>query len=175
MSANNISVENARIGFKNFSGKAGRFNPEGRKNFCVFLDTPVAQDLEKDGWNIRWLEPRDPDEERQAYVQVAVNYNQKFPPKIVLISSRGKSLLEESSVNVLDFAETTNIDLVIRPRKWDDHGTERIKAYIKSMYVTIVEDEFESKYYDVPDSAAESIGGCGHCETCDGSCHCNAH
>ena len=29
------------------------------------------------------------------------------------------------------------------------------------------QDEFESKYYNVPDSASDVIGGCGHCEECE--------
>ena len=75
MIKNNIVIENARIGFRNFSGKEGKFNPAGRRNFCVFVDSDLGQKLEEDGWNVRWLEPRDENEERQAYLQVAVSYD----------------------------------------------------------------------------------------------------
>lgn len=169
MIKNNIVIENGRIGFRNFSGKEGRFNPAGRRNFCAFLDSDLARILEGDGWNVRWLEPRDPQEDKQAYLQVAVSYD-NIPPKIVLVTSHGKTILDETSVNVLDWAEIKEVDLIIRPYNWDVNGKSGVKAYIKSMYVTIAEDEFEKKYRELPDSAVDTIGGCGNCEECDGSC-----
>ena len=89
----NIVIENARIGFRNFSGKEGKYNPSGRRNFCVFLDPKIAEDLVADGWNVRYLEPRDPDDEKQAYLQVAVNFS-NVPPKIIVITSKNKTTLE---------------------------------------------------------------------------------
>lgn len=169
MVKDNIVIEGARIGFRNFSGKEGRYNPEGRRNFCVFLDDSIAERLQKEGWNVRWLQPRDEYEPPQGYLQVAVSF-QNIPPKILLISSRGKTILDDDSVSLLDWAEIKEIDLIIRPYNWTLNNKSGVKAYIKSMYVTIAEDEFASKYYDVPDSAEGAIGGCGNCEACDGSC-----
>lgn len=161
MVKNNIVIEGARIGFRNFSGKEGKFNPAGRRNFCVFLDYELGKTLENDGWNVRWLQPRDEGDLDQPYLQVAVSY-EHIVPKIVLVTSHGKTVLDEESVNILDFAEIKNVDLIIRPYNWSiQPGTKNekngVKAYIKSMYVTIAEDEFEDKYYDVPDSAANAM------------------
>lgn len=152
----NIVIEGARIGFRNFSGKEGKFNPAGRRNFCVFLDTDHAKKLETDGWNIRWLQPRDEEEEPQASLQVSVAFN-NYPPKIVQITSKGKTNLDESTINILDWAEIVECDIIIRPYNWEYNGKSGVKAYLKSLYVTIAEDEFESKYLDNPDSAANSI------------------
>lgn len=173
----NITIENAKIGFRNFSGKEGKFNPEGRRNFCVFLEEDLALTLERDGWNVRWLTPKEENDKLQGYLQVSVSYD-NIPPKIIMISSKGKTVMDADSVGILDWAEIQEIDLIIRPYNWVLHeGTKNekkgVKAYIKSMYVTIVEDEFEKKYLDVPDSAADSIGGCGNCDACDG--HCQDH
>ena len=149
----NIVIENARIGFRNFSGKEGRFNPAGRRNFCVFLETEIAKDLEQDGWNIRWLVPKDPDEPKQAYLQIAVSYLH-FPPRIILVTSKGKTSLTEETINILDWAEIVNVDLIIRPYNWEVNSKTGTKAYAKSMYVTLAEDDFEGKYRDVPDTAS---------------------
>jgi len=152
----NIVIENARIGFRNFSGKEGRFNPAGRRNFCVFLEPDIASQLTQDGWNIKWLEPRNPEEDKQAYLSIAVNFA-KMPPKILVITNKNKTILQEDTINILDWAEIENVDLIIHPYNWEVSGKTGIKAYVKSMYVTIVEDEFEAKYRDVPDSASNSI------------------
>ena len=152
----NIIVENAKIAFKNFSGKEGQFNPEGKRNFCLILDPELAENLHSDGWNVRTLKPKDDGEIPQPYIQVSVSFLAK-PPKIVLVTSRGKTLLTEETVGMLDWAEITNVDLSVTPYQWSVAGKNGVKAYLKNMYVTIQEDEFEKKYDDIPDSAMGSI------------------
>lgn len=149
-----ISIENARIGFRNFSGKEGKFNPVGRRNFCVFLESDIASTLHNDGWNVKWLEPRNEEDDLQPYLQVAVSY-ENIPPKILMISAHGKTILDADSVGVLDWAEIIEVDLIIRPYNWEVNGKIGVKAYVKSMYVTIAEDEFEAKYYDAPNAPVE--------------------
>lgn len=149
-----VLIEDARIVFKNFKGEEGPFNREGDRNFAVLLDDALADELKADGWNVKYLKVREENaaegETPQAYVQVSVGYKNK-PPNITLITSKNRTHLGEDEVEMLDWADIAHIDLIFQPYNWVvQEGTDReargVKAYLKTMFVTIHEDELELKY-----------------------------
>ena len=151
-----IVLEDRRILFRNFSGEEGRFNAPGDRNFNVLLTDDEATAMLADGWNVKYLQPREEGDQPQPRLEVSVKFG-KHPPRVILITSRGKTPLDESMVSILDWADILTVDMIVRPYEWEVNGRSGIKAYLKSIYITIREDELERKYLDVPDSAVSSI------------------
>lgn len=138
--------ENCRIIFRNFAGEQSQYNRAGDRNFCVVIDDEeTASRLIKDGWNIKHLPPLDEGGEETAYLPVAVSF-QNVPPTIIMLSSRGRTHLDESTIDILDYAEIETVDLIVNPYNWEVNGKSGVKAYVKSMYVTIREDALAKKY-----------------------------
>jgi len=165
----NINISDARIGFRNFSGKEGQYNPAGNRNFAVFLDNiNEAKALEAEGWNVRWLKPRDKEDEDQPILSVKVAFG-AYPPKVVLVTPKGLNQIGEDDLSILDWADIKSVDLTIRPYNYEVQGKKGVKAYLKTMYVTLQEDQFESKYVNPPDSAQASVCEPGY-EYRDGAC-----
>lgn len=144
----NITIEGARIIFRNFAGEETKFNRAGSRNFCAIIEDPeMAQSLADDGWKIKQLQRED--EEPVYYLPVTVSYRNK-PPKIVLMTGNNRAMVGEDTVANLDYVDISNVDLEIAPYAWEVNGNSGIKAYLKTMYVQIEEDPFEGKYGDTP-------------------------
>ena len=148
---NNVVMENVRIIFRNFKGKEGQYNKEGDRNFGVILPPEIAERMLADGWNVKYLKPREEDEDdtETPWLSVSVNFDKGKPPKIMLVTDRGRTALDAQSVEMLDWADIENVDLIVRPYTWEVNGNTGVKAYLSSMYVTIEEDELERKYAEM--------------------------
>lgn len=146
----NVIIENARILFRNFAGKEGLYNREGDRSFAVCLDDDVAETMKQDGWNVKWLKPRNEDETPQAYVSVAVSFKIR-PPAMIMITSQGRTRLGEAEVELLDWVDLQTVDLIINPSQWAVNGNTGIKAYLESIYMTIQEDPLQLKYAHIPE------------------------
>lgn len=148
------TLENVDIIFRNFSGKEGMYNREGDRNFTALLNDEQTQRLINGGWNVKMLAPRPVDEGDEEIdrpsIPITVNFDGR-PPKIVMITSAGRINLNPDTVGSLDYADILNVDLIIRAYDWTFNDKSGRKAYLKSMFVTIDEDELERKYSIVDD------------------------
>ena len=153
--ANDLLIENARIMFRNFAGEADKYNSAGNRNFCVALDSELAQELEREGWNVKYLNPREEGDEPQAFIKVKVNFSGR-PPQVFMVTSRNKIRLDEDTVNLLDYADIRNTDLILSPYDWTVNGRTGRTAYLQSLFATIRENELDLKYADVPEMGEEA-------------------
>jgi hypothetical protein len=148
-SKKHIKIEDAQIIFRNFSGEKSQYNKDGKRTFSVILtDLDLVDQLRRDGWRPKPLKPRDEDDAEERYhLPVVVGFG-KIKPLIHCHTSANSTLLDEETVGMLDIVDIVGVDLVLRPYEWDVQGDTGIKAYLKTMHVTIEEDEFASKYND---------------------------
>lgn len=146
-----INIEGARLIFKNFKGEKLKYNEKGNRNFGVLIDPELAEELKEDGWKIMYLKPREEGDEPQPWMKVKVKFGD-YPPIINLITSKGRRRLDEDTVDMLDWTQAKNVDLIIRPYNYPatEDRPGGVAAYLKSIYVTVAEDEFEQKYADIP-------------------------
>jgi hypothetical protein len=147
-----VSLENMRIVFRNFAGAEKQFNAEGKRNFAVVLSEEQYEMLKADGWNVKSKPPREDGDDWFRFLGVTVSFKGR-PPRLVMVSSRGRTTLDESTAELLDFAEIDNVDLILRPYDWEVNGNQGRKAYLKTIYVTIHEDDLDMKYADVREIA----------------------
>jgi hypothetical protein len=146
---NTVVLEDVELIFRNFAGRPGMYNAEGERNFAVVLPQDVAEALARDGWNIKLRKSQDEDEPGQPYISVRVYFG-KYPPMIKMITYRDGERrtvdLDESNVEILDLVDIAQVDLIIRPNDWAVGGKTGRKAYLQSLYVTIIENPLELKY-----------------------------
>lgn len=146
-----IKFENTRMIFRNFRGEERMYNDKGDRNFNLVLTEHQAEMLTEEGFKVKVRPPRNEDEDPQYLLPVSVSYKIR-QPKVVVIGSRGKKELDEESVGELDYAEIEHLDVTIRPYHWSmPNGRSGVKAYLNSLYATLIEDEFAEKYADVPE------------------------
>ena len=146
-----ITLWNAKLYFKNFAGAQGKWNNAGDRNFGVFLDDDTARELEEDGWNVKRTKP-DEDGYERPFIKVKVNF--KGRPKIYLVRSNRKVLLDEESVGEIDDLVFEKVDLKIRHAYLKNYDVWT--QYLDKGFFTVLEDELDRAYSD-PDPIIEPI------------------
>lgn len=147
----NITMEGVRIlpgQFRNFTGRVGKYNLTGERHFAVQIDDVTAEQMARDKWNVKTLKALEEGEPDTYFIEVAVSYKGR-PPRIVVMSSKGRQNLTEKEVEILDWANYDVADMIIRPYNWHVQDNSGIKGYLQALYVTITEDALELKYAEI--------------------------
>lgn len=155
-SGKNLILEDVTIAFRNFEGKEDTYNRAGDRNFAILLDEAQAEQMLRDGWNVKYLKPRDDDETGQPYIQVAVSYKAK-PPKIGVVTSKGLNYYTEDMLNMLDWVDIEQCDVTLNPYEWAVNGKTGVKAYLQTMFIKILEDYLELKWTMIVEESRRQI------------------
>lgn len=146
-----ITIEDAQLKWPNFEGRAGMFNEEGERDFNVIIDDKTAQNLIADEWNVKGGGEDDEGNPQEYWLPVAVGFK-KFPPRIYLITPKGRVQLSEDEVSAIDSLDIKAADMSIRgsfwPKGWKPGSGEKggIKAWLRTMFITINVDPLDEKY-----------------------------
>ena len=138
-----LRIDDARIIFRNFSGRPDRYNREGDRNFArVIPDMEMADALMNEGWNVRIKPSREEGEMPFMYLPVKVQFNDRGPA-VYLQTGKARNTLNEETVSVLDNIDILSVDMDIRPYDWQlADGKSGRKAYLQSMLVHQQVDRF---------------------------------
>jgi hypothetical protein len=140
---NSIILKNSQIIYPNFTGVEKKYNPPGRRNFCVVLeDEEMAQRLRDDGWNVKISVPKEEDDSAFCYLPVEARFD-NYPPKIQVVLGDAAQFLNENTVGELDNCDISYADVVINPStRTEPDGTIKRKAYLSKMKIVLKEDIF---------------------------------
>ena len=141
-----LQIDDARIIYRNFSGRGDKFNREGDMNFSVVIpDQEVANRMIEQGWNVKVRPPREDGDDPFMFLPVKVKFNDRGP-NVYLVTGNKSNRLDEESVSVLDNIDIECVDLDIRPYDWEVNGKQGRSAYLQSMQVVQKVDRFADRW-----------------------------
>lgn len=155
-----LEINDARIIWKNFSGRGDRFNREGDRNFSLVIPTQedcdaLRNDTNKygDGWNVKIKPPREEGDTPFMHMPVKVKFNGRGPNVYLDRGPKREPLqLTEETIACLDEMDILSVDLDIRP--YDDklpNGNTFRTAYLSAMKVYQRLDRFAAPSDDYLD------------------------
>ena len=142
----NLEIDDARIIFRNFEGRADTYNKKGDRNFSLVIPTEeLAEELIAEGWNVKIKSPRDGYDTPSMRLPVKVSFNEETGrgPKVILKSGRNIRHLDAESVSMLDTISIQSVDMDIRPYDWNINGKTGRTAYLQAIWVTQKIDRFD--------------------------------
>ena len=75
-----LQIDEVRLVYRNFAGRGDKFNREGDRNFAIVIpNEDLADQLAKDGWNVKVKPPRVDGDDPFMYLPVKVKFNERGP------------------------------------------------------------------------------------------------
>lgn len=149
MRRENLVIEDARLIFKNFTGREERsrtdgrvVNMEGTKKFGVIVPEDIVDQLVEDGWNVKILAPREEGDEPAHYLSVNIS-DRFFTPKITMYTKRNSVDLNMETCGQIDYADIISADVVLEPASQPGRN-----PYLRDLRVVIQESRLDEKYAD---------------------------
>lgn len=141
-----LQINDARIAYRNFRGEAGKYNREGDRNFSLIIpNEEMADDLAKEGWNVKIKPPRDEEDSAFITLPIKVRFNDKGP-HIYLKTGDRVNRLDKESVGMLDDIDISSVSMDVRPYHWEVNGKTGTTAYLQSIEVVQEIDRFAARY-----------------------------
>lgn len=140
-----LIIEGTNLIFRNLSGKPSEYNKNGERITGVIIPPEMVDQLVSEGWNVKQTKPRDPQQEPIYYMNVKCRFD-NFPPKVYLCTERKKTKLDEETIEQVDYSEISFVDIEISPYDYTSPMGSGRTAYVKTMYVNVIEDAFAEKY-----------------------------
>ena len=161
-----LQIDDARIMFKNFSGREGAYNREGERSFSLIIaggildDGREVRELNADemaqalmnetnrygvGWNIKIKPPREEGEDAFMRLPVKISTKNRIPA-IYLNSAGNVRRLDEDTMGIIDDMAIRSVNLDIRPYDGEIRGEAFRSAYLDSIEVIQEIDRFTARY-----------------------------
>ena len=149
-----LEINDARIIWKNFTGRGDRFNREGDRNFHLVIPDQETCELMQndvnefgDSWNVKIKPPREEGDVPFMHMLVKVKFNGRGPNVYLDRGpNRDPLVLNEDTVHCLDDMDILSVDLDVRP--YDDklpNGNTFRTAYLSAMRVYPRMDRFAAE------------------------------
>ena len=174
-------LEDNELIFRNLSGRPTEVNKKGGvmtfaiafKNYKAEFPDDVALACDRmfeEGWNIRVSEkgvqgshPYIPGaaydyDTQRIYLSVEARFN-NFPPDVhIIVEGKGRdTLYSEEMMPAIDSLTLHDISVELSPRRWDDNGIERIKAFLATMWAVAEPNPYEERYGRYMNATAEPV------------------
>ena len=135
--------------WSNFSGDPTQVDPRGgKRTFKIALPEEEALRMQEDGWNIKYMPPRDEQDDPLYFTEIVLNMEKRIEPEIYVCTEwdgrKKKSRLHGDDVGQLDGMRFLKADVNIFPRV-HEHG---IKGHCNQLVVVQAKGNLFDGDYD---------------------------